>query len=110
MRAIHLEPPGKSQLEAAAPSRPPACEWSGLGASRRRAAARTVLRLVAVLTGLGWSGCVQVPVWKQERVSKPNMVFNDRGVFVYGPRVNAQIEPGSADNGGATAAGCTACK
>jgi hypothetical protein len=38
------------------------------------------------------------------------MVFNDRGAFVYGPRLNAQIEPGSADNGGATAAGCTACK
>lgn len=62
---------------------------------------------IAVLT-LG--GCAHVPVWKQERVSKPNMVFNDRGAFVYGPRVNAQIEPGSADNGGATAAGCTACK
>jgi hypothetical protein len=56
------------------------------------------------------AGCATVPVWKQERVSKPNMVFNDRGAFVYGPRLNAQIESGSADNGGASAAGCTACK
>ena len=56
------------------------------------------------------AGCAAVPVWRQELVSKPNMVFNDRGAFVYGPRLNAQIEPGSADNGGATAAGCTACK
>jgi hypothetical protein len=56
------------------------------------------------------TGCTNVPVWKQGLVSKPNMVFNDRGAFVYGPRLNAQIESGSADNGGAAAAGCTACK
>jgi hypothetical protein len=56
------------------------------------------------------AGCAAVPVWRQGLVSKPNMVFNDRGAFVYGPRLNAQIEPGSANNGGATAAGCTACK
>lgn len=56
------------------------------------------------------AGCANVPVWQQGPVSKPNMVFNDRGAFVYGPRLNAQIESGSADNGGATAAGCTACK
>jgi hypothetical protein len=56
------------------------------------------------------AGCANVPVWQQGLVSKPNMVFNDRGAFVYGPRLNAQIESGSADNGGATAAGCTACK
>lgn len=57
-----------------------------------------------------FAGCATVPVWRQGLVSKPNMVFNDRGAFVYGPRLNSQIEPGSADNGGATAAGCTACK
>ena len=70
----------------------------------------TDFRLVALVAALGLGGCAQVPVWKQERVSKPNMVFNDRGAFMYGPRLNAQIEPGSADNGGAVAAGCTACK
>jgi hypothetical protein len=56
------------------------------------------------------AGCSEVPVWRQGLVSKPNMVFNDRGAFVYGMHLNAQVEPGSADNGGATAAGCTACK
>jgi hypothetical protein len=56
------------------------------------------------------SGCAAVPVWKQGQVSKPNMVFNDHGAFTYGMRLNSQIEPGSADNGGAAAAGCTACK
>jgi hypothetical protein len=56
------------------------------------------------------ASCTNVPVWQQRQVSKPNMVFNDRGAFVYGPRLNAQIESGSADNGGAAAAGCTACK
>jgi hypothetical protein len=56
------------------------------------------------------AGCAAVPVWKQGQVSKPNMVFNDHGAFAYGMRLNSQIEPGSADNGGAAAAGCTACK
>jgi hypothetical protein len=56
------------------------------------------------------SGCATVPAWQQRLVSKPNMVFQDGGVFVYGPRLNLQIEPGSADNGGAVAAGCTACR
>jgi len=56
------------------------------------------------------AGCTEVPVWRQGTVSKPNMVFNDRGAFVYGMHLNSQVEAGSADNGGATAAGCTACK
>jgi len=56
------------------------------------------------------SACTQVPVTRQGLVSKPNMEFQDRGAFQYGPRVNSQLEPGSADNGGASAAGCTACK
>jgi hypothetical protein len=64
--------------------------------------------LAALLLALG--GCTAVPVWQQGRVSKPNMVFNDGGAFLYGPRLHAQIEPGSADSGGATAAGCTACR
>jgi hypothetical protein len=56
------------------------------------------------------AGCTTVPVWKQRQVSQPDMVFNDHGAFAYGMRLNVQIEPGSADNGGAAAAGCTACK
>jgi hypothetical protein len=62
----------------------------------------------AAMATLG--GCASVPAWQQERVSKPNMVFNDRGAFVYGMRLNIQVEPGSADNAGAVAAGCTACR
>ena len=64
---------------------------------------------LAVATALV-AGCATVPVYQQRFVSKPNMVFSDRGVFVYGPRLNAQLERGSADNGGAIAAGCTACR
>ena len=64
--------------------------------------------MLALLPLLG--GCTAVPVWQQGRVSKPNMVFNDGGAFVYGPRLHAQLEPGSANSGGATAAGCTACR
>ena len=72
---------------------------------------RTVAQLgLAATFALLLAGCGTVPVWQQGPVSKPNMVFNDRGAFVYGPRLNAQIESGSADNGGAAAAGCTACK
>ncbi len=75
-----------------------------------RAAVSFFRMTVAVFAVLLSTGCVRVPVWKQEVVSQPAMTFNERGPFVYGPRVNAQLEPGSADNGGATAAGCTACK
>ena len=72
---------------------------------------KKALLLFVCVTVVLWSGgCMRVPVWKQERVSKPNMLFNDRGAFVYGPRINVQIEPGAADSGGTAAAGCTACK
>jgi hypothetical protein len=54
--------------------------------------------------------CAAVPVQQQRLVSKPNMVFNDSGAFVYGPKLHAQLEPGSAANGGAVASGCTACR
>jgi len=75
----------------------------------RRIAWRLAAAAVAAVAA-NLAGCAAVPVWRQARVSKPNMVFSDRGAFVYGPRLNAQIEAGSADNGGATSAGCTACK
>jgi hypothetical protein len=73
---------------------------------RRRAATAAVAAALAAMS----AGCTAVPVWKQRQVSKPDMVFNDHGAFAYGMRLNAQVEPGSADNGGAAAAGCTACK
>lgn len=79
-------------------------------ARRRRIAGRFAAGTGLLVAALSQNGCVQVPVWNQELVSKPNMTFNDRGPFSYGPRINAQLEPGSADNGGATSAGCTACK
>ena len=78
--------------------------------SRHHAVGRFAIAGIAAAGAALLAGCANVPVWQQGRVSKPNMVFNDRGAFVYGPRLNAQIESGSADNGGATAAGCTACK
>lgn len=68
---------------------------------------RASLGAVVLVAGVG---CARVPATQQRLVSKPNMEFQDRGPFQYGPRVNAQLEPGSADNGGASAAGCTACK
>ena len=85
------------------------------GSARRirealRPAGAEVWFVIAVAGATLLAGCTHVPVWRQGSVSKSNMVFNDRGAFVYGPRLNAQIESGSADNGGATAAGCTACK
>lgn len=76
-----------------------------------RAGDRVILiRLALGVAVSSIAGCVQVPVRDQANVSKANMTFNERGPFVYGPRINAQLEPGSADNAGATAAGCTACK
>jgi hypothetical protein len=68
------------------------------------------LALAAVAAAALAAGCRTVPVWRQGLVSKPNMVFNDRGAFVYGMHLNSQVEPGSADSGGAASAGCTACK
>lgn len=66
--------------------------------------------VVCALALIACPGCQQVPVWQQERVSKANMVFQDRGAFVYGPQLNTRFEPGAAASGGAPAAGCTACK
>jgi hypothetical protein len=97
---------GASRLRPANVTAVPSAAFRGLA----RDPARLEWVMVVVAATLGLGGCAPVPVWKQERVSKPNMLFNDRGAFVYGPRINAQVEPGAADNGGATAAGCTACK
>lgn len=84
---------------------------SCLRAARRRVSCSGDATLsVILITALLLSGCAGVPVHDQRLVSKPNMVFNDSGAFVYGPRLNSQLEPGAADNGGAVAAGCTACR
>lgn len=77
---------------------------------RSPARPRGLLALALVASLLAPAGCQQVPVWQQERVSKANMVFQDRGAFVYGPQLNTRLEPGAAASGGAPAAGCTACK
>lgn len=59
---------------------------------------------------LAVAGCTNVPVYQQELVSKPGMIFSDS--LVDAPRVNllSQIEAGAAVSGGAQAAGCTACR
>ncbi len=74
------------------------------------AAPMSALVWLALATALAGGGCVQVPVWKQGRVSGPGLVFSDSAVLAARPNLIGQIEPGSAISGGAQAAGCTACR
>jgi hypothetical protein len=54
--------------------------------------------------------CTAVPAFKQQRLAKANMVFDDSNAFAFGTRLQPQSEPGSASSGGAQGGGCTACK
>jgi hypothetical protein len=65
---------------------------------------------LAIALALGCGGCTQVPAWKQERVSRPGLLFSDSAVLASRSNLIGQIEPGSAVAGGAQAAGCTACR
>ncbi|MBI2948605.1 MAG: hypothetical protein HYY23_13260 [Verrucomicrobia bacterium] len=56
-----------------------------------------------------FSGCSSVPPHQQRLVSKPNMLFNDSGAFVYQSKMWLQTEPGLMFSGGARAVGCSAC-
>lgn len=62
------------------------------------------------IAGLLSSGCRTVPVQEQRLVSKPNMVFEDYGAFIYESGIVSQTEPGTNVSGGAQAAGCTSCR
>ncbi|MDO8541660.1 MAG: hypothetical protein Q7S40_14580 [Opitutaceae bacterium] len=77
---------------------------------RFKAGRRCARRGITAIMLLAGAGCAHGPAWSHEAVSRPNMIFHDRGVFVYGPRQNAQLEPGAAGSSGATVAGCTSCK
>jgi len=68
--------------------------------------------LSLVIAGVGLPmlcGCSSVPAFQQRLVSKPNMLFNDSGAFVYQSKMWLQTEPGSMFSGGARAVGCSAC-
>jgi hypothetical protein len=62
--------------------------FTGLRVWRRPAGRLAAAGMVVVVTAI-LAGCAVVPVWRQGPVSKPNMVFNDRGAFVFGPRGGA---------------------
>lgn len=59
---------------------------------------------------LAFSGCVAVPVYRQEMVSGPGMLFSNSPVLASEPALLTQVEPGLASNGGGQAAGCTSCR
>ncbi len=71
---------------------------------------RKMLLFSLLVCAVGCSSVGQVSVSEQRMVSKPNMLFSQRGVFASQNRLIAQIEPGSAASGGGQAAGCTSCK
>ena len=71
---------------------------------------KKILLFGLLACGVGCSSVARVGISEQRLVSKPHMLFSQRGVFVYQTWLIAQIEPGSATYGGGQAAGCTSCK
>lgn len=61
--------------------------------------------LMAVL-----SGCQAIPAYEQAYLSQPGMQFSDSTVETDDPSLIAQVEPGTDDDGGAAASGCSACR
>lgn len=72
--------------------------------------ASIVATLSVALIALAVTGCANIPAYKQEHVSKAGMTFGDSLVANANSRLNAQVEPGSSESGGAQASGCTACR
>lgn len=56
------------------------------------------------------SGCTAVPVYQQDLVSQPGMLFSDSPILVPEAALLTQVEPGTASNGGGQAAGCSSCR
>ena len=54
--------------------------------------------------------CTAVPAFKQQRLAKANMVFDDTNAFAFSARLQPQSEPGTSATGAAQGGGCTACK
>ena len=80
------------------------------GDGTRAPSIRGSFLLMFALAILPWlCGCSSVAPYQQRLVSKPNMLFNDSGAFVYQTKMWLQSEPGSMFSGGARAVGCSAC-
>ena len=77
-----------------------------IGSSRRLMVAGVLVSSI----GLILSGCVAVPVYRQEMVSGPGMLFSNSPVLAVESALLTQVEPGLASNGGGQAAGCTSCR
>jgi len=78
-----------------------------------RPASASGLRLACALLALpvlACASCTAVPAFRQQRLAKANMVFDDTNAFAFSTRLLPQSEPGSASSGGAQGGGCTACK
>ena len=74
---------------------------------------RRRLVLIAGIGLGGWflaSGCTAVPVYQQDLVSQPGMLFSDSPILVPEAALLTQVEPGTASNGGGQAAGCSSCR
>lgn len=54
--------------------------------------------------------CTAIPVYKQQRLAKANMIFDDTNAFAFSSRLQPQSEPGTSASGGAQGGGCTACQ
>ena len=68
------------------------------------AGAMLVLSMPAIVS------CTAVPAFKQQRLAKANMVFDDTNAFAFSARLQPQSEPGTSATGAAQGGGCTACK
>ena len=54
--------------------------------------------------------CTAVPAFKQQRLAKANMIFDDTNAFAFSARLQPQSEPGTSATGAAQGGGCTACR
>lgn len=71
---------------------------------------RLLVPCVTLVFMAGVCGCQTVPVYEQQRVSKPSMQFSQSSVFQYQSTVLSQLETGLAFSGGAQPTTCSACK
>jgi hypothetical protein len=71
---------------------------------------RAIMSVVCLALGLLLPGCISVPVYQQDLVSQPGMLFSDSPLLVPEAALLTQVEPGTASNGGGQAAGCSSCR
>ena len=68
------------------------------------------MSVICLALGLLLTGCTAVPVYQQDLVSQPGMLFSDSPLLVPEAALLTQVEPGTASNGGGQAAGCSSCR